>query len=242
MARITMELTTNPAVDPEAVQRWIGDGLALERNENDVGEEEGEQVEQRASTAPRYTAAAANEPSSAPRRGRRTNAEKAAEREAAEAAQMTPNSLPTDTEPPPVSSPPPQQVGASSPASPSGNAFPPGIAPPGVHHSNGATPPPPIATAAQIEQVSLPVQIVQPIPAAMSKSEPLPPAENGIMRLDEFRTANMQVQKARPGKMSMLMRSTIWPSDKSPKDAWFTVDAVPGEFRYRLFEELDQVP
>lgn len=219
MARITMEITTAQGTDPEAVQAWIGDGLAIEQGT----QEEGQQQVPAASALPRFSVAAANEVPPPRRSGRRTTAEKAAEREAAERGQQ-----PADAD-----AARPAETAPALPQ-PNGGAFPPGIAPPGV-----------VPAAAAPAQAALPPGIaappVQPIPAAMPRSEPLPPAENGIMRLEDFRAAHMQIQKFKPGKMNLLMKSGLWPSDNAAKESWFTIEAVPPEFRTRLIDEIDFV-
>jgi hypothetical protein len=226
LAKITMEITPASGVDPEAVQAWIGDGLLLERGE-------AQQEQQGMQTAlPAGNPGGAELVAAVRRTGRRTNAEKAAEREAAEqakAAETQPVTLADAT----------GWAGQQTPLPPGASTFPPGIAPPGAHaQGNGAAPP----GVAVNPGVNVTVASQQPIPAAMPKVEPLPPAENGIMRLEDFRTANMQIQKARPGKMNLLMRAGLWPSDKSAKESWFTMEAVPEQYRMRLIDEIDYVP
>lgn len=234
MARITMEVTTPPGVNPDAVQAWVGDGLALERSspvgEDQEGSQE-EQPEQRMhASAPAGTNGAAP-PATTRKTGRKTIAERAAERTAAEAGAST-----TQPEQVNVAAPPGAQPisSFSAPASgafftatmpPGTAAFPPGIMPPSVPVASPAP-----ASPAVVQQ--------QPIPAAMPRSEPLPPPADGVMRLEDFRAANMQFQKAWPGKMNMLMKAPVWPSDNSAKEMWFTVEGVPAEQRMRLVEEL----
>ena len=225
-----MEIMTATDVDPEAVQQWIGDGLLLERGEEQQSDDAQPRMQSAATAGVEASPGAAP---IAPRKGRRTNAEKAAERVAAEQAanQLAPPGLQLVQQPIPAAAPP----GASF--------FPPGIAPPAVHpQGNGAAPPATVNPGVNVtlQSAAAPAP-VQPIPAAMPKSEPLPPAENGVMRLEDFRAANMQLQKFRPGKMSILMKAGVWPSDKSAKDSWFTVEAVPPEFRMRLIDELEHV-
>jgi hypothetical protein len=102
LARITMELDVGDDVDQDSLSNWIADGFALE-NPSSATEVEASSAQAEAGTQPAVPAK---------RKGRRTTAEKTAEREAAAMA-----ASPRQDAPPP---PPPAHVG-------NGMALPPGV-------------------------------------------------------------------------------------------------------------------
>jgi hypothetical protein len=155
--------------------------------------------------------AASSMDSAAPKRktGRKSNAQKAAEREAAEAAARGEATLAASV-----------TSNAPAAANGSGPALPPGITLPGA-----ALPSPEPARPA-------------PPAAAMPKVPPADPAyANGVMSLEEFRAANLQLQKDYPSKPNLFYRRPMW-LDGTPKEPWYTVVQIPEEFRARLLTEV----
>jgi hypothetical protein len=80
----------------------------------------------------------------------------------------------------------------------------------------------------------------QPTPAAMPQV-PAAPMANGHgteMSLEEFREFCRQMQTAKPGKLSLLMRANNWSTgDKATKLVVFTIEGVPPGDRERYMQE-----
>lgn len=164
--------------------------------------------------------AADGTPAPARRRGRRSNAEKAAEA-AALAARTN---------------------GAAPPAAQSGNmALPPGVSapgtqaapvplPPGVSASPGIATPPGMQASAPVVPLPTPVTNavppVAPTPAAMPQSTVAATPPGDVVPLEVFREALRQSQSANPGKISLLMRQQTWPNG-TPKAPCYTAESVP---------------
>lgn len=163
------------------------------------------------------------------RRGRRSNAEKAADKAAAEQVQPPTQS----TAPAPV--PFPTFPGPTQPLAGPAQNIPLGYTPqpfPGATQGEfvmppGYTPPPFGASAPQPQAPAMP-----PVGQA-----PAPTNGAAVMSLDEFRAAISKSNEAKPGAWFRVIRSRTW-ADGTPKDHWTSPDAVPEGMRARAIAEF----
>ena len=249
LAKITMEITPHHGASVEDVQNWIGDGLALETKTKLLGSTslspaslpldnlDGDSSHQ-ADDSQSGEAGTDDGPSvdtSAKRRGRKTNAEKAAEREAAERVAAELRQQPASAAPAAAAPPPPPPVLVASNPSPTGGAaLPPGIT---IGGTVAAAPPVQLAPA----PAAAPTPSPAPAPVAMPPAQPAVVAPSGIMPLDQYREASRQMHMVRPGIVMRVMKAEVWPSDKTPKTVYFTAEATPEADRERVIAEVENL-
>jgi hypothetical protein len=142
------------------------------------------------------------------RRGRRSNAEIAAERTANEAAM---ESLKREAE---------AKKAAQPAARPPGMALPPGITAPQQQSANGAAP----VQAAPA---------ASPTPVAMPKTEPAGAMPNGHMALEDFREQMRMMYQKNQKLPTLMMREKTW-RDQTAKPVWYLIETVPAEYRERM--------
>lgn len=162
--------------------------------------------------------------------GRKSNAQKAAE--AAEAAQKAAAEAAAAT----------MVAGAKASVAPVAET--PAITlPPGAGGNvtsiapGGFTLPPGVTMLQQPAQQ--PVQQVQPpthVPAAMPTVPPGAQPTGDVVPFEDFRGIYQGANTRFPGKPFAILKATTW-RDGTPKQGWFTAEAVPPEFRVRLIEE-----
>lgn len=179
---------------------------------------------------------------SAPRkRGRKSNAEKAAEAAAIEQEVTTAETgmnkpVPAPSTPPPPlfqavnnTAPPPlfQAVNNTAPVAPVTTSAPPAFTPPLSATAPAAAPAPAAFT---------PPPSVQPQAPAM----PTPPAAVGTSHeftVEDLRTVTAEANKRRPGSAFQIMRRNTW-QDGTEKPSWAVIDMVPADQRERLAGEI----
>lgn len=153
----------------------------------------------------------ASEPAGAPRRGRKSNAQKAAEAAAATAAPPIPYTpaVPHLAVVPPITMAAPAQVTLSEPE------------PMAIPPAAMAVPPP-----------AAPIPVAVPMPVAAPTHSP-----NGNMTIEELNQAILQIQNAKPGIPHIVMSTATW-GNGEPHDRWYAATAIPPELRARFVQEM----
>lgn len=221
MAQVTMTLDVGPHVDTAGLQDWMRIGLAIEEDSR-VGDDEIEaagQVEGRmqAASLPLDNIESARPAPPARTGGRKTTAQKTAERIAAEAAANGTGQEPAGTA---------QPIPPAPPAPSAGMALPPGVT------AHGASPTP----LAQPEQ-----QQLTPSATAMPKpATDLPTEINGVVPLEIFREAYRAHNMTKPGKCNIIMKATKW-SDGVAKTPIYTLEGIPEADRQHYLMEWDMM-
>jgi hypothetical protein len=109
---------------------------------------------------------------------------------------------------------------------PSGMTLPPGV-------TMAQTQP----TLTVVTNAQQPTPTITPTPAALPAVPPAAqqPTPDGVVPLEVFKQAYMEVNTRVPGKPFIALKATTWP-DGSPKQGWFTAEGVPPEYREKLLE------
>lgn len=207
--------TEYPANGDKAIQAFHE---MTEAAEGAVGSDEGDTADQTENQVGTGTVTAAGQaaPAAPGKRGRPSKAEV----EAKKAAEAAAAALVASTN---AGMAPPQPTSVPQPtAAPTGVTLPPGVS---------AQQPTLMVVAAN------PAPVMTPVPAALPAVPPVAaqPTADGVVPLEVFREAYVSANTRFPGRPFVLLKSTTWP-DGTPKQGWFTAEAVAPEFRERLLE------